>query len=152
MQGVFHEWHDFMLMNVISKKERLYQQDLFSDGILKSAADETLICRINDFEDLGWKCREYQGDIAAIILDPYMATFGCMRMQAVYVEAVRKLCDKEGILLIFDEVVTGMRIGLDGASGRFAEVMAVRGEPVQPQTVCEHSYRSHSYLKQHTIN
>lgn len=119
MQGAFHGWHDFVLMNVISKKENLYKRDLFSEGILEGAAKETLICRINDFEDLEKKCKDNEGDVAAIILDPYMTTFGCMRMQDSYVEAVRKLCDEKGIILIFDEVVTGMRIGLGGASSRF---------------------------------
>lgn len=119
MQGAFHGWHDAVLMNVLSKKENLYRPDPFSDGMNLEVVNKTLICRLNDLEDLQKKVRENPDDVAAVIIDPYSTTFGCFRMDDGYMRGLRKLCDEEGILLIYDEVVTGWRLGLGGASQLF---------------------------------
>lgn len=119
MQGAFHGWHDFVLMNVLSKPEKLYQYDPGSSGMVKDVVEKTVLCRINDLEDLKEKCQQNKGEIAAVILDPGFTVFGCMYADPDYIRGVRKLCDEEGIVLIFDEVVTGFRVGLKGGGALF---------------------------------
>lgn len=116
MQGAFHGWHDSVLLNVLSKKENLYRPDPFSAGMLRDVYEKTLLCRINDFDHLQKTCEENKGQIAAIIIDPFNTTFGCLKCDGNYLKQVRELCDQEGIYLIFDEVVTGFRVALGGAT------------------------------------
>lgn len=116
MQGAFHGWHDSVLLNVLSQKENLYRPDPFSAGMLRAVYEKTLLCRINDFDHLQKTCAEHKGEIAAILVDPFNTTFGCLKCSADYLRQVRALCDAEGIYLIFDEVVTGFRVGLGGAT------------------------------------
>lgn len=119
MQGAFHGWHDAVLMNVLSKKENLYKPDPFSAGMNMEVVNKTLLCRLNDLDDLREKVKANAGDVAAVIVDPYSTTFGCFRMQDDYMRGLRQICDEEGIVLIYDEVVTGWRLGLGGASQKF---------------------------------
>lgn len=119
MQGGFHGWHDYVLLNVMSAPEKAYQLDLISAGMLKSASEKTLICRYNDIENFRETCRKNKGEIAAVIVDPCNSPFGCIKMHDDYVRGLRQVCDEEGILLIFDEVVTGFRVALRGAGSLF---------------------------------
>ncbi|MGI6152705.1 MAG: aspartate aminotransferase family protein [Christensenellaceae bacterium] len=119
MQGAFHGWHDAVLMNVASEKDRLYKTDPFSDGMNMDVVKSTLICRLNDLNHLADTIHKSKGDIAAVIIDPFCTTFGCFRMHDDYMRGLREICDKEGIVLIYDEVVTGFRLGLGGASRLF---------------------------------
>ena len=119
MQGGFHGWHDSVLMNVASVPDRMYKYDPLSAGMLKGTAQKTLICRINDLDDFRGTCRKNRGEIAAIILDPYSSTLGCLKMRRDYISGVREICDDENIVLIFDEVVTGFRLGLGGVTALY---------------------------------
>ena len=119
MQGAFHGWHDAVLLNVLSKKENLYKSDPFSAGMNMDVVRKTLLCRINDLDHLRDTVRANKGEIAAVIVDPYCTTFGCFRMHDNYMKGLRQICDEEGIVLIYDEVVTGFRLGLGGASVKF---------------------------------
>lgn len=119
MQGGFHGWHDYVLMNVMSQPEKAYKLDLVSAGMLRSAAEKTLICRYNDLEHFRETCRKNRGEIAAVIVDPCNSPFGCIKMHDDYARGLRSICDEEGIILIFDEVVTGFRVALRGAVSLF---------------------------------
>jgi len=119
MQGSFHGWHDYVLMNVNTQLNHLYQQDLESAGMLKSVADKTLHARMNDLEHLEKIINDNKGEIAALIIDPCGTSFGFMQVNPQYMAGVRKLCDQEGIILIFDEVVSGFRVALGGAGWLF---------------------------------
>jgi glutamate-1-semialdehyde 2,1-aminomutase len=119
MQGSFHGWHDYVLMNVNTAIENVYKQDLESAGMLKGVADQTLHARVNDLEHLEKIINENKGKIAALLIDPCGTSFGYMQVDPEYMRGARKLCDQEGIVLIFDEVVTGFRVGLGGAGWLF---------------------------------
>ena len=119
MQGAFHGWHDYVLMNVASTPENINKIDPFSAGMLKDAVERTLICRINDIDNIRKTCENNKEQIAAVIIDPYCTTFGCMKMHDEYMRGLRALCDEHHIVLIFDEVVTGFRIGLGGAAEKY---------------------------------
>ena len=116
-QGGYHGWHDYVLRNTYNKKETLYTRDLGSSGMLDSAVDQTLICRFNDLEDVEAKIKANPGEIAAIITEPVAYNLGCVRLQDEFLRGLRKLCDENGILLIFDEVITGLRVGMHGYQG-----------------------------------
>lgn len=118
-QGSFHGWHDYVLMNNLTMPEHPGDIVHESDGMLKCAADKAIICRINDLEDFRSACQRNKGEIAALILDLGAATIGCMRLKDDYIRGVRQICDEEGIILIFDEVVTGFRVALGGASSSY---------------------------------
>ena len=60
-----------------------------------------------------------EGQIAALILEPVVGNMGCVLPNGGYLEAIRALCTKEGIVLIFDEVMTGFRLAKGGAQERF---------------------------------
>lgn len=119
MQGSFHGWHDYVLMNVNTKRELVYKQDLESAGMLKEVADRTLHARVNDLEHLEEIMRSNKGEIAALIIDPCGTSFGYMAVDPEYMIGVRRLCDQEGIILIFDEVVSGFRVALGGGGWLF---------------------------------
>ena len=126
-QGLFHGWHDFVLMNVVSDPENMYKPDYFSAGMLKDAADKTLICHLNNLDNVRETVQKNKGEVAAIIVDPFCTTFGCMRLEKEFINGLRQICDEEGMLLIFDEVVTGFRVGLGGATAYY---------DVTPDLVC----------------
>jgi len=69
-QGCFHGWHDFVLMNCYSTPEKLYKRDPGSAGMLDAAVDATLICRLNDLENVASTIQQNKGKIAAIIIEP----------------------------------------------------------------------------------
>ncbi len=87
---------------------------IFSDGVPCRSITDTLVCRYDDIEALT-SVFESDDDIAAVILDPAMHAGGLWGSNKDYLEALRKITKKYGALLIFDEVITGFRLGLGGA-------------------------------------
>ena len=113
-QGCFHGWHDYLLMNIISAPEKIGQKDPASAGMLPEAIDNTIVLPFNDSEALESAIKAQGDDIAAIILEPIPHNIGCVLPRPEFVQTLRSLCDKHGIVLIFDEVITGFRHGLGG--------------------------------------
>ena len=113
-QGCFHGWHDYLLMNVISPPEKIGQKDPASAGMLPEAIDNTLVLPFNDSDALEQLVTARGHEIAAIILEPISHNIGCVLPKDEFVQALRRLCDERGIVLIFDEVITGFRHGLGG--------------------------------------
>ena len=113
-QGCFHGWHDYLLMNIISAPEKIGQKDPASAGMLPEAIENTIVLPFNDSDALESAIRAQGDDIAAIILEPIPHNIGCVLPRLEFVQALRSLCDKHGIILIFDEVITGFRHGLGG--------------------------------------
>ena len=113
-QGCFHGGHDYLLMNVISPPEKMGKQDPGSAGMLSEAIDNTLVLPFNDIEALEATVLSQGHDIAAIILEPIPHNIGCVMPRTDFAQALRDLCDAHGIILVFDEVITGFRHGLGG--------------------------------------
>jgi len=113
-QGCFHGWHDYLLMNIISPPEMIGLKDPASAGMLPEAIDNTIVLPFNDSEALESTVNAEGDEIAAIILEPIPHNIGCVLPQVEFVETLRRLCDERGIILIFDEVITGFRHGLGG--------------------------------------
>jgi len=113
-QGCFHGWHDYLLMNIISAPDKIGRKDPASAGMLPEAIENTIVLPFNDSEALEHTVKTQGDDIAAIILEPIPHNIGCVMPTMEFVETLRRLCDQHGIILIFDEVITGFRHGLGG--------------------------------------
>ncbi len=113
-QGCFHGWHDYLLMNIISAPDKIGQKDPASAGMLPEAIENTIVLPFNDSVALESATKAQGDDIAAIILEPIPHNIGCVLPRPEFVLTLRSLCDRHGIVLIFDEVITGFRHGLGG--------------------------------------
>ncbi len=113
-QGCYHGWHDYLLRNVLSAPELVGQRDPVSAGMLDEAVDNTLVCDFNDLEGVERAVRANPEQVAGIILEPIPHNLGCILPQPGFLEGLRRLCDREGIILIFDEVITSFRHHIGG--------------------------------------
>lgn len=86
-----------------------------SPGVTPGTAQDTLLAEYNDFEGVKALVQANPNEIAAIILEPIPGNMGCILPEAGFIEGLRELCTQENILLIFDEVMTGFRMGFGGA-------------------------------------
>ena len=89
-----------------------------SAGIPESFAKETLVIKLNDIQALK-ATLENNDDIACVIIEPVPANNGLLLQDKAYLEQMRRLCDEHEVLLIFDEVISGFRVGFEGASGHY---------------------------------
>ena len=86
-----------------------------SPGVPDSIAKLTVIIDYNDINAVTKAIEVYKGKIAAVLVEPVAANMGVVPPADGYLRALRDLCDKEGSLLIFDEVITGFRVAFGGA-------------------------------------
>jgi glutamate-1-semialdehyde 2,1-aminomutase len=87
-------------------------------GVTGGVSADTLTAPYNDLEAVQKLAAENKGEIAAIIIEPVAGNMGCIIPQEGYLEGLRKICDEEGIIFIFDEVMTGFRLAQGGAQER----------------------------------
>lgn len=87
-------------------------------GITAGVANDTLVAPFNDLEAVAQLVKENKGEVAAIIVEPVAGNMGCILPAPGFHEGLRKLCDEEGIVFIFDEVMTGFRLAAGGAQER----------------------------------
>ena len=91
----------------------------WSEGLPQSAKEEFIVLPWNDLELLKKTVQERAHEIAAIITEPIMCNNGCIMPAEGYLQGMRSLCDEYSIALIFDEVITGFRVSLNGAQTYF---------------------------------
>ncbi|WP_218671255.1 aspartate aminotransferase family protein [Microbispora sp. GKU 823] len=113
-QGCYHGWHDAVSMNVISAPDRVGHRDPISTGILPEVLDATLVLRFNDPEGVRAAFADHGDDIAAVIVEPVPHNVGCLLPDAEFLRTLREECTRHGSVLVFDEVITGVRHGLGG--------------------------------------
>jgi glutamate-1-semialdehyde 2,1-aminomutase len=113
-QGCYHGWHDAVLQNVISPAEKIGQKDPGSAGMLAEAVENTLVLPFNDVEAVRQTLEQQGTEIAAIILELIPHNIGCVLPRPEFVQGLRDLTRQYGVILIFDEVITGFRHGLGG--------------------------------------
>lgn len=113
-QGCYHGWHDYVLRNVISEPQLVNRLDPGSAGMLQEAIENTLVCRFNSLEDVERTVQQNQGEVAGVILEPIPHNVGCIMPKQGFLEGLRRICDREGMVLIFDEVITGFRHHIGG--------------------------------------
>ena len=87
-----------------------------SPGVTKGTAKDTLLAPYNDLSAVKKIIEDNPNQIAAIILEPVAGNMGCIPPKKGFLEGLRSLCNEHGIVLIFDEVMTGFRLSKGGAS------------------------------------
>ncbi|WP_242130535.1 glutamate-1-semialdehyde 2,1-aminomutase [Aestuariivivens marinum] len=90
-----------------------------SPGVTQGTAKDTLLARYNDIDHVAELIENNKSEIACIIIEPVAGNMGCVPPKEGFLQALRDLCDTNGILLIFDEVMTGFRLAKGGAQERF---------------------------------
>ena len=90
-----------------------------SAGVPASYASETLVAEFNDLNSVVELIDENINQIAAIIVEPIAGNMGVVKPRNGFLQGLRKLCDQNGILLIFDEVITGFRVSYGGAQNLY---------------------------------
>ena len=88
-------------------------------GVPPATVADTLLAPYNDLAAVTQLFEAYGQDTAAVIVEPVAGNMGLVLPQPGFLEGLRSLCDRHGSLLIFDEVITGFRVGYGGAQQRF---------------------------------
>ena len=116
-EGCWHGHGDSFLIRAGSSALTLGAPD--SPGIPQGVADLTLTVAYNDIKAVRKAAKENSAEIAAIIAEPVAGNMGTVLPHDGFLAGLRQVADEEGIVLIFDEVITGFRVGLGGAQERF---------------------------------
>jgi glutamate-1-semialdehyde 2,1-aminomutase len=119
-EGHYHGWYDPYLLNAHSHPlEQLGPRENparipDSQGIPPATFDDVVLAPWNDVNSLERVLREHGRELAAVITEPIMANMGCILPHDSYLQRLRELTRDHGVLLIFDEVVTGFRYAPGG--------------------------------------
>ncbi|HEY0299011.1 MAG TPA: glutamate-1-semialdehyde 2,1-aminomutase [Arachidicoccus sp.] len=112
-EGCYHGAADMFLVKAGSGVATLGIQNV--PGVTSGVANDTLTAPYNDLDAVKKLIEENKNEIAAIIVEPVAGNMGCILPKENFLEGLRKICDEENILLIFDEVMTGFRLAKGGA-------------------------------------
>jgi len=120
--GAYHGWHDYALvassyadsdeLHDLVANDRYPETTTDSAGMVRGATESVLSAPYNDLERTREIVEEHSDDLAAIIVEPIMRA---LKPNDEFLEGLRSLCDEHGIVLFFDECVTGFRMALGGA-------------------------------------
>lgn len=113
-EGCYHGAHDYVLVNAGSAAAGLP----ISKGTIEEVSSQTLVVPYNDSIELEQVIKKNE-DIACIIIEPVVANMGLVVPEKQYLNEIRRITQQKDIVLIFDEVVTGFRLALGGASEFF---------------------------------
>lgn len=116
-RGCYHGHGDSFLIKAGSGAMTLGVPD--SSGVTAGTAGDTLVVEYNNLNSVRDIAKKYKGQIAAIIVEPVVGNMGTVNPLPEFLEGLREIADKEGIVLIFDEVMTGFRLSRGGAQGLF---------------------------------
>lgn len=123
-EGCYHGHADAFLVKAGSGMATFNIQTV--PGVTAGASMDTLTAAYNDLEAVEVLVTENKGEIAAIIIEPVAGNMGCIIPEPGFMEGLRAICDREGIVLIFDEVMTGFRLAAGGAQ----ELLGIRADLV----------------------
>jgi glutamate-1-semialdehyde 2,1-aminomutase len=120
MQGGYNGWHDEVACNVMTPLDRLgsrvncgeYPFVPMSAGMPTGIASRVHVVEFNDLESVAWAFEKYP--VACLLTEPILQNIGVVKPRAGYLQGLRDLCDKHGVVLVFDEVKTGFRHALGG--------------------------------------
>ncbi len=112
-EGCYHGHGDSFLISAGSGAITMGIPD--SPGVTAGTAKDTLLASFNDLQQAQEVVLTNKNEVAAIIVEPVGGNMGCVLPEPGFLEGLRSLCDQEGILLVFDEVMTGFRLAKGGA-------------------------------------
>ncbi|MCB0762078.1 MAG: glutamate-1-semialdehyde 2,1-aminomutase [Flavobacteriales bacterium] len=115
--GCYHGHADALLVNAGSGLATLGTSS--SAGVPESYVGETIVLPLNDKEAVELAFEKYPNDIACIIIEPIPANNGLLLQDREYLLFLREICTRKGALLFFDEVISGFRVGFEGAAGYY---------------------------------
>lgn len=123
-EGHYHGWFDSVLVSTHPARPSVPSGGAVpgvveSHGIPPAVLEELLVLPWNDETTLRRTLTKHGREVAAVIMEPIMCNNGCLEPEPGFLEAARKLCDAHGCLLIFDEIITGFRVGPAGAQGLY---------------------------------
>jgi glutamate-1-semialdehyde 2,1-aminomutase len=124
-EGGYHGHSDALLVAAGSGASTHGVPD--SAGVTPSFAQDTLVAQFNDLDSVDAHLKKYPADIACVIVEPVAGNMGVVPPQPGFLEGLRELTSRYGALLLFDEVITGFRVGYGGAQGLY---------DVQPDITC----------------
>jgi len=116
-EGCYHGHSDSLLVKAGSGLVTFGETS--SAGVPKSFADETIVVGLNDEAALREAFAEFKDQIATVIIEPIPANNGLLLQTKAYLKYLRDICTENGTLLIFDEVISGFRVGFEGAAGHY---------------------------------
>lgn len=119
-EGAYHGWADEGLVGFAPPADKWGDDESPtrlhpSQGVIPEVLDTFVVARWNDPDHLRRVVEKHQGQIAAIIFEPIMCNTCCMEPVPGMIETIRELCNREGMLMIADETITGFRFGPGGA-------------------------------------
>ncbi len=117
-EGCYHGHGDSLLVKAGSGATTFGIPD--SLGVPEELARHTLTAPYNDLERVRFLVDQYPEQIACIIVEPIAGNMGVVLPEKGFLEGLRKVCDEKGILLLFDEVITGFRVAYGGAQELYA--------------------------------
>ncbi len=112
-EGCYHGHNDSFLIKAGSGALTFGTPD--TPGVTEGTARDTLTAQYNDLDSVEQLFGKHKNQIAAVILEPVTGNMGVIVPERKFIEGLRKLCDENGTVLIFDEVMTGFRLGTGGA-------------------------------------
>ncbi len=115
-EGCYHGHADAFLVKAGSGMATFNIQTV--PGVTAGVSNDTLTCAYNNLEAVRQLAQQYKGEIAAIIIEPVVGNMGCILPATGFLEGIRKICDEENIIFIFDEVMTGFRLAAGGAQAK----------------------------------
>lgn len=116
-EGCYHGHGDSLLVKAGSGALTFGQPS--SAGVPASIAGETLVLSYNDLDEVGRAFEQHPNAIAGIIVEPVAGNMNLIAPKPGFLQGLRELCDRHGAVLIFDEVMTGFRLHLQGAQGLY---------------------------------
>lgn len=123
-EGHYHGWFDNVLISVAPPLDQAGPRERpnvlpGTPGQTASALEDFFVLPWNDLSLVEQLFAEHGDEIAAIMTEPIMCNTGAIPPEPGFLEGLRHLCDQHGALLYFDETISGFRLGLSGAQGRF---------------------------------
>lgn len=116
-EGCYHGHSDSLLVKAGSGLVTFGETS--SAGVPRAFADETIVVSLDDKKALHEAFEEFKGQIAAVIIEPVPANNGLLLQTQDYLDYLRQICSDNGTLLIFDEVISGFRVGFEGAAAYY---------------------------------
>jgi len=118
-EGGYHGWHDYVDISVMPPADKVGTPWPVSAGTLPEAVAQTIVIPWNDVDALGRAIAQYKDELAAVITEPILHNIGVVMPKEGFLQTIRELTERYGIIFILDEVITAFRHSLGGAQKLF---------------------------------